>query len=1561
VAPRTETAPISRLDNIEVLQDQESHHQCECEPSYNSQTNSSKEQDYEQDYEVCIAKTANTALAILTALSAHGERVNGLLDTGASLSVIYDAAVARLRLTTRPGKAVRLQMADEKMKTASEWATITLRVDGIDTELTTEAVVIPGSSVSFDLIIGKRDQHRWFGDVTFRQDGGVDAIVDGRAIGLPCARRAERVVPTNAIVDLDAEGDTSVGEFLDDSVARAREALKQSQIPDEHRSAIGSMVDKRPGLVRRRVQPAVALDARIRERAPKAEIKMKPDATPPGHQVMRMSQQMRDLLKATIDDLVAEKLLTPSTSPYATRAMLLPKPNGSGEYRFVADYRDLNAGVVKDAYALPSIWTCLQLFEGKTIFSKLDLKSFFFQIPLHKESRPLTAIITDFGNFEWSVMPQGLCTSPAIAQRFINFVLSRDGSLDGKCLRSSVAAYIDDLGLASSTIDEHLRLIDEVLERLYLHGVQVRLDKSVFVTNKMTFLGFLVDAESDPGHTRIRPHPDRLRAMLEFPTPTTPDALRRFLGMTVFLHDLVARHAHIAECLHRIVNEIWDANTWTTKHQEAFDAMKHALASEPFITLPNADDPFVLRVDASNTCLGGALLQRAPDRTERVVVYISKKFSATELNWTAAEKELYALVYAIKRHGYLVQGSEHALTFVSDHKPLEHYRTWTLSPKLSRWMDVLNSVRWTFEYTKGPDNALGDCMSRPSGETKDTKTTMDAQVSEYTRALCASVNESFDSEVRDPEYDVTSSDEESRAHYIMTCALADADADRDTLEETEKMWMTEPDAWAHAVIDEELNRVEEESTRTTGHRDNSSELSGTLNDFSACTRAFLEQLRASLDDDDEEISSRLARGEKIPQFTRDSNGFVYRDSTSSNSLAPRVLYVPQKATHIWGVLLQQYHEGVALHANADKTYHKLARRFFWPHMRRDVERWTQGCRTCQQANPVTRRHYMPMAFPAPTRCFEIVAIDHKTDLPTDERGFDSVLVVVDFLSRLTILIPTRKSHTEEQLHEALYDRVWSKWGFPAKLVSDRGATFTGKVSKLVAKVAGYTPTLSSAGNPKTAAIAERQIRTVLDYLRKYVHDLAHDGILEGRARRWSSMLPAIEYAYNDSVNPRTYPYTPFQIARGREDFRNVQSDVERHFPSSNPPPVDGMSELDAPEKVREYLNTQKDVAEHARANYRRMTREFLDRNAKRFEHYSPFRVGDMVWFVPSMHLKGEIKEPALNRRRIGPFQVTECLPHNDYRLQATSQTSRDDAKLLSAKRSQVINGERLARYFEPYVDLLPSTDFENDALLDFPNFNDPHRELSRSVLSAITLGERKPFVIVDLGAGEQSLGKAALEIFCDRRRQAFQYVYVSIDSNARTNPTLAWDLFDFFTNIKRDDKEARYLRPGIPDVVWFSGRCDPFSQANTTGARDVQGGLALVKAGLDIAAYLKPRVRIMESSNSGTHRLSNQPIMATWEQDYGIRPHPCSQCHYGFLHRKNTCIWTNMPLSLRCCTRDDPCETMRFYSRHLVTAQNGPAGKDGEIPGMSTALSGRVAPGLTQLLLFRAVMYCLQC
>jgi len=139
----------------------------------------------------------------------------------------------------------------------------------------------------------------------------------------------------------------------------------------------------------------------------------------------------------------------------------------------------------------------------------------------------------------------------------------------------------------------------------------------------------------------------------------------------------------------------------------------------------------------------------------------------------------------------------------------------------------------------------------------------------------------------------------------------------------------------------------------------------------------------------------------------------------------------------------------------------------------------------------------------------------------DSQRNDGYVVLIDFLSRLAILIPTSRSLSEAQFQKLLETHLFSKWGCPTKIVSDRGANLASKFMRMSAKFNGFQHSIGSSRNPKTAGIAERAIRKTIGYLRKYVN--AH---AEAHPETWSEVLPAVEFAYNDSVNPWTYPWTP---------------------------------------------------------------------------------------------------------------------------------------------------------------------------------------------------------------------------------------------------------------------------------------------------------------------------------------------------------------------------------------------------------------------------------------------------
>ena len=889
----------------------------------------------------------------------------------------------------------------------------------------------------------------------------------------------------------------------------------------------------------------------------------------------------------------------------------------------------------------------------------------------------------------------------------------------------------------------------------------------------------------------------------------------------------------------------------------------------PFVALPNDHDPFVLRLDASDTCLGGALLQRTATG-EKVIAYISRKFSTTEQKWSTWEKELYALVHSIKQYGYLFVCSDHPVTFISDHKPLRYWRTLDMvSDKVVRWMDTLNSIRWTFEYVEGPKNMLADALSRP-GDVERKLATFKECIQDNTRALC-SVGVFSDSSMNPAQWG-----------SVNTLVLPDAE--------------------------------------------------------------FLRRIRDAYDGDTEGILGKLREGKEVELFSLE-DGFIYRKSELPRLDAPKVLYIPRHAADLWGEVLRRTHEDVALHANADKTYHKLLRRWYWHDMKNDVKRLVQGCSICNRNAPTTRRHYLPLAVPTPERCFSIVAVDQKVGLPRDSQGNDGYLVIIDFLSRLAILIPTPRSLSESQLQRLLDIHLFSKWGCPTKIVSDQGTNLASKLMRMSAKFGGFEHSIGSSGNPKTAGIAERAIRTTLDYLRKYVNSHA-----QAHPEMWSEILPAVEFAYNDSVNPRTYPWTPFMVAYGREPWHPIQTDVQRHFPSSS---LSDEIKTNGGQAFHRFLRHRFDVLSDAKANFRKLTRQFLEERRRKFSYFSPFSVGDLVWLT-DVRLKNEVAKPALKAKRSGPYRVVEIAQRNDYVIEPCNLTPDKDRNALKALH-QPINGERLFKYRSEYIPT-EGTDFENDILIgDVPDPDDGTRQLDRSLVSTVGF---KPLVVLDIGCGEKSLGRGVNEIFGDRRPISLKYISIDIDPS--TCPDFCWDILSFFEELRTSPLEVQnMLAPGKVDIVWFSSRCDPFSQANTRGARDVQEGLTLVEAGIRIARYLRPRAFFMESADSGPHRLAGQPRMQQLERQYGLVPNHCTQCKYGFLNKKPTCIWSNLRLSLSLCTADTPCETLLHHSRHLVTSQSGPSGSTREIPGLSRRLSGRVAPGLIQTCLYKAVMHCL--
>ncbi|ROL51121.1 Retrovirus-related Pol polyprotein from transposon 17.6 [Anabarilius grahami] len=421
--------------------------------------------------------------------------------------------------------------------------------------------------------------------------------------------------------------------------------------------------------------------------------------TPVRQKLRRLPLSIRKEVSTELNRLLTAGIIEPvDASEWVSPLVVVRKRDG--HIRLCVDLREPNKSVIMDCYPLPHMEDLFTELVGASHYSQIDLSSAYHQLPLHPDSRNLTAFITHEGLFRFTRVPFGLASAPSAFQKMMQMVLRE---LD------SVQNYLDDIIVYGNSQEAHDKNLQAVRQRLEEVGLQINFDKSSFNQASILFLGHVISKEG------LRPSPDHLTAIAEAPRPTDMVALRSFLGLTSWFNKFLPNYATVVEPLRQMLRA--DAQTplqWSKETVDSFDTLKRMLMESPVLAIYDPSLTTFITTEASDYGLGAVLTQLHPDGVERVIAFASRTLSTSEWKYSTVEKEALACVWAVEKWRTYVWG--HHFTLRTDHQAL----TTLLSTKgmnragmrVACWSARLLCFQYDVQYRPGSKNCVADCLSR---------------------------------------------------------------------------------------------------------------------------------------------------------------------------------------------------------------------------------------------------------------------------------------------------------------------------------------------------------------------------------------------------------------------------------------------------------------------------------------------------------------------------------------------------------------------------------------------------------------------------------------------------------------------------------------------------------------------------------------------------------------------------------------------------------------------------------------------------------------------------------
>jgi hypothetical protein len=912
------------------------------------------------------------------------------------------------------------------------------------------------------------------------------------------------------------------------------------------------------------------------------EIVLKDGKNPKFFPIYNLSQDELGTLREWINDMLRKGYIRPSKSSAGYPVMFVPKPN-SNKLRLVVDYRQLNEITEKDRTPLPLITELKDRLFGKKWFTALDLKSAYNLIRIKEGDEWKTAFRTKYGLFEYLVMPFGLTNAPAVFQRMITNVLREH-------LDIFVVCYLDDILIFSDTEEEHTEHVHKVLKALQDANMLVEPTKSHFHQSQVTYLGHEIS------HNEIRMDRRKIAAVAEWKVPTSVKETQSFLGFANYYRRFIKGFSKIAIPLTEITKKDKQFQ-WNDKAQRAFEQLKSAITSEPVLVMFDPDRQVELETDASDFALGGQIGQRDDNGVLHPIAFYSHKMHGAELNYPIYDKEFLTIVNCFKEFRHYLRGSKHPVKVFTDHKNIAYFATTQeLNRRQLRYAEYLCEFDFTIAHCKGTDNGRADAISRrPDFDTGTVKT----------KEQLLEVNSKGEYQFTQPVKTIARTTKGPRP-LPEHRGLLYHNGEQDFVDwlrgsrYNQNSGMTYfkgkieiPDKHVPTIFDHYHNLVPHDG-----------DYKKTWNQMKDIYDGItLEHHVRNL----VESCKKCNPTKTIARTTR---------STEALSKEERDF-------------LREFHSHpLHGHQGVKKTLERLQEQGY-KYKKKDVEKVIKQCDLCMRTKAQRHKPYGNLQpLPVAQRPWDSITMDFITKLPLSEEPstgifYDSIMVIVDRLTKFSYYLPYRESTDAEELSYVFYRHIVSVHGLPTEILSDRGPTFAATFWQSLMARLGLNHRLTTAFRPQVDGQTERMNQVLEQYLRCYINYEQND---------WVEKLPIAQLAYNTAYNEST-KLTPAYANFGFTP--NAYHDA-RQEKSINPAAILKSDDL---KNLHEEMKTELEFVRKRMKNYY---------DPKRLKGPT-FSEGDMV-YLATKNIKTDRPTHKLDYKFIGPYKVLQKISENNYKL-----------------------------------------------------------------------------------------------------------------------------------------------------------------------------------------------------------------------------------------------------------------------------------------------------------------------